>query len=122
MRKYYLILIIGIIITLVIIVNYDSLLLIGSAESPAFDYNNKDFKPAEVKANQVPKSYKDISLYPESATSTEKIRVPEKYILSLVPKYEGQGLCILIRNADGRGNSYLTVQDGVASFSKISCE
>ena len=55
-----------------------------------------------------------------NATSTKAL--PEKVIYTLDGIFDGQSVCVKIKDADGAGFTYLTTQAGVGTFTKTSCE
>lgn len=73
------------------------------------------FRTGENKQN--PQTFK---IVPDTATTTKSIA--ERYTHFLDSEFVAQGACVKIKDSDGNGYTYLSVNDGVGSFSALSCE
>lgn len=56
------------------------------------------------------------------STATTTYQRCQYQTFDFTPKFLDQGACIKIMDSDGAGYTYLTTLNGVATFSKISCE
>ena len=66
---------------------------------------------------QNPQSFKTIA---DTATPTKQIA--QKYTHFLDSEFLAQGVCVKIKDVDGNGYTYLSVNDGIGNFSLTSCE
>lgn len=74
-----------------------------------------NFETPEYK--QTPRVYKNIAV---NATSTRSIAARVTHLFD--SEYLEQGVCLRIKDSSGFGYTYLTVEDGAASWSAQSCE
>ena len=63
---------------------------------------------------------KSVSLPTATTTYTKIIPVNTVYVLD--SELGGQGVCVKIKDSDGDGFTYLTVNNGVGKFNLLSCE
>ena len=56
-----------------------------------------------------------------TATSTIK-GAPKREVQSIDSSFAQQGICLMIKDVDGAGYTYLTVNNGTGTFSSVSCE
>lgn len=66
---------------------------------------------------QTPQIFKTVA---DTATTTKAI--PANFTHFLDVEFLAQGACVKIKDSDGNGYTYLTVNDGVGNFSVASCE
>src|SRR3990167_7479655 len=60
--------------------------------------------------------------YLTDSTGTTTVSIPKYSLYNLDSTYTQQGACVRIKDSDGAGFTFLTVNNGVGTFSALSCE